>query len=131
RGCTFQTGPFSRRFSRNSPCDCDKRSPDGGQPVVISARPTRTATTRHGYKDYKRDPKKSRPVSPISLRLSGFSLASASRLPRLSRLADVEARDQAILDPKDVTDHLVDQHLSLEVAHRLVDLDDDLTIGAG
>jgi hypothetical protein len=33
---------------------------------------------------------------------------------------------------KDVTDHLVvNQHRSLEVAHRLVDLSDDLTIGAG
>ncbi len=67
----------------------------------------------------------------ISLRLSGFSLAGASRLAPLSRLADVEARDQAILDPKDVTDRLVNQHRSLEVAHRLVDLDDDLTIGTG
>jgi hypothetical protein len=32
---------------------------------------------------------------------------------------------------KDVTDHLVNQHRSLEDAHRLVDLSDDLTIGAG
>src|SRR5262245_58142694 len=30
-----------------------------------------------------------------------------------------------------MTDHLVNQHRSLEVAHRLVDLDDDVTIGAG
>src|SRR5258705_2243957 len=67
----------------------------------------------------------------LSLRLSRFSLARASRLARRSRLADVEARDQAILDPKDVTDHLVSQHRSLEVAHCLVDLDDDLTLGAG
>ena len=48
-----------------------------------------------------------------------------------SGLSDVEAGNQAILDPEDVTDHLVDQYRSLEVAHRLVDLDDDgLGIGA-
>ena len=49
----------------------------------------------------------------------------------VSRLADVEARDQAILDPEDVADHLVNQHRSLEVVHRLVDLDDGLAIRAG
>ena len=55
-----------------------------------------------------------------------------SRLARLSRLADVEARDQAILDPENVADHLVHlQHRSLEVAHCLVDLDDGLAINAG
>ena len=66
----------------------------------------------------------------LSLRLSGVSLARASRLARLSRLADVEAGDQAILDSEDVTDHQVNHHRSLEVAHRLVGLDDDLAIGA-
>jgi hypothetical protein len=49
----------------------------------------------------------------------------------ISRSADIEARDQAILDPEDVADHLVNQHRSLEVAHCLVDLDDDLAISAG
>jgi hypothetical protein len=75
--------------------------------------------TREQYEDH------------LALRPSGVSLARASRLARLSRLADVEACDQAILDPKDVTDRLVNQHRSLEVAHGLVDLDDDLTVGAG
>ena len=55
----------------------------------------------------------------------------SSDLDRLSRLADVEARDQAILDPEDVADHLVNQHCSLEVADCLVDLDDGLAIRAG
>jgi hypothetical protein len=50
---------------------------------------------------------------------------------RLSRLADVEARDQAILDPEDVADHLVNQQRSLKVVHCLVDLDDGLAIRAG
>src|SRR6185503_14224159 len=48
-----------------------------------------------------------------------------------SSLADVEARDQAILDPEDMADDLVNQHRSLEVAHCLVDLDDGLALGAG
>jgi len=66
---------------------------------------------------------------PSSATLSFDRLSSD--LDRLSRLADVEARDQAMLDPEDVTDHPVSQHRSPEVAHCLVDLDDDLAISAG
>ena len=61
---------------------------------------------------------------------------AGARLPRrcspgLSRLADLEAGDPAILDREDVPDHAVYQHRSLEIAHSLVDLDDDLAIPAG
>jgi hypothetical protein len=66
----------------------------------------------------------------LYLSASAVSASRASRLTRLSRLADVEAGDQAILDSEDVTDHQVNHHRSLEVAHRLVGLDDDLAIGA-
>ena len=66
---------------------------------------------------------------PSSATLSFDRLSSD--LDRLSRLADVEARDQAILDPEDVADHLVNQQRSLKVVHCLVDLDDGLAIRAG
>src|ERR1700733_3145242 len=49
---------------------------------------------------------------------------------RHSGRADIEAPDQSVLDLKDMTDSLVRQHLSLEVAHDLMHLDHDFPVRA-
>jgi hypothetical protein len=47
------------------------------------------------------------------------------------RPTDIEACDQPVLDPKNVTDHLIRQYVALKVAHDLVNFDDDFSVGAG
>lgn len=43
--------------------------------------------------------------------------------------ANVEARDQFVLDAKHVADHFVTQQGAVEIAYDGMDLDDDFTVG--
>ena len=47
------------------------------------------------------------------------------------RPTDIEALDQPVLDPKNVTDHLIRQYVALKVAHDLVNFNDDFPVWAG
>ena len=55
--------------------------------------------------------------------LGKYEARPTRRQVDLWALADIEASDQAVLDPKNMVDHLVRQHATLEIAHGLVDLD--------
>ena len=52
--------------------------------------------------------------------------------PGLKRLCfpDVKAPDQPVFHPENVTHHLVREHAAVEVPHDLMNLDDDLSLGA-
>src|SRR5262249_14210401 len=101
-----------------------------GSTRVQVARPAPAGRTRRAGRAENQDPAS----RGRSAERTGEEVAAGPRQvtpTRLSRLSDIETCDQAMLDPEDVANHLIDQHRSVEVANRLVDIDDDLAIGTG
>ena len=54
---------------------------------------------------------------------------ASAEITRLSLLpSNIETLDQSVLDLKNVADHLIGKYVSLEIAHDLVDFDDNFSV---
>jgi hypothetical protein len=67
-----------------------------------------------------------------NLTVNGQSKKLVSRAPEITRLSlrtsNIKPLHEPILDLKNVTDHPIHQYPALEIAHELVDFDDNFSV---